>query len=150
MKLESYLFIVFAVFVSACNGNKVNKEEADAQSSVDAETIIKEDVTDGAVYFIKEMYNNVCYENYAFLEKHCSADMLKKLEEDYENEGGGYAVWDFRSGAQDGPSDLHEIISVTPEGDDWYKYEFYDMGIKGSHEIQVIQVDGEYLINDLK
>ncbi len=150
MKLESYLFIVFAVFVSACNGNKVNKEEADAQSSVDAEAVINEDVTDGAVDFIKEMYNNVCYEDYAFLKKHCSADMLKKLEEDYEYEGGGYAVWEFRSGAQDGPSDQHEIISVTPEGDNWYKYEFYDMGIKGSHEIQVIQVDGEYLIKDLK
>jgi len=47
----------------------------------------------------------------------------------------GLATWDFRSDAQDGPSERHEIIKVESLGDDWYQYEFYDMGIKGSHKI---------------
>jgi hypothetical protein len=75
---------------------------------------------------------------------------LKKLADDYEYEGGGYASWDFRSGYQDGPSDRHEVISVEPQGDNWYQYSFYDMGIKGSHKIRVIQKDEDFVIDGIQ
>ncbi len=54
--------------------------------------------------FIREMYEKIQYENYSFLEKHCSKSLLAKLSEQYDYDGEGYAVWKFRSGVQDGPS----------------------------------------------
>lgn len=49
--------------------------------------------------FIRSMYEESLYEDYTFLEQHCSKDLLEKLSEEYDYEGGGYAVWLFRSGA---------------------------------------------------
>jgi hypothetical protein len=79
--------------------------------------------------------------------------VLQKLRDDYDSEneeGSGYAIWDFRSGAQDGPNERHEIISVTPLEDDWYCYKFYDMGNKGSCTIKVENIDGAFMITGLK
>ena len=56
----------------------------------------------------------------------------------------------FRSGNQDGINEKHGIISVTPQGDDWYLYTFYDMGYKASHTIKVINDNGKMMIDGLK
>ena len=49
--------------------------------------------------------------------------MLNKLASDYDYDGFGYAIWDFRSGAQDGDGPT-KILSITPLGDMWYRYDF--------------------------
>ncbi len=41
-----------------------------------------------AIDFVTEFYNNHDYEDYAFLEKHCSPEMLKELQDDYEYKDG--------------------------------------------------------------
>ena len=74
--------------------------------------------------FLTDFYNSRKFEDETFLKKNCSAELLKKLRADYEYDDGGLATWDFRSDAQDGPSNRHEIIKVEPLGDDWYLYEF--------------------------
>ena len=119
-------------------------------TSVEATSTCDEGNEQRIIDFITEMYNNRDFEDSDFLEKHCSPEMLKKLQDDFEYEGGGYASWDFRSGAQDGYSDRHEVISVERQGDDWYKYEFYDMGVKESHLIKVVAKEGTLKIEDLK
>ena len=144
-----------ALFLFSCTGNKTNNSEEGSDStatSVEATSNSDEGNEQGVIDFITEMYNSNDFEDYEFLENHCFPEMLKKLQEDYEyeSEGVAYAVWDFRSDAQDGPSDKHEITSVEPQGDDWYKYEFYDMGVKGSHLIKVVAADGTFKIEDLK
>lgn len=151
-KFYSILFLTFsAIFIYGCVDNKTNKEEADSvQTLVDEISAVTEDVTAGAIEFITAMYNERSYEDDEFLERHCTPEMLNKLKADCEYEGGGYATWDFRSGAQDGPNEQNEIISVTPQNDNWYKYEFYDMGLKDSHEIRVTLTEGIYMIEDLK
>lgn len=67
--------------------------------------------------FIRDMYENVRYEDYGFLKKHCASSLLKKLSDAYDYDGDGYAVWLFRSGAQDGPGDEHSVNDyrlITP------------------------------------
>ena len=56
--------------------------------------------------FITQMYNNKLYEDYDFLRKHCSAELLKKLQDayPYDTDGIAYATWLFRSGQQDSKS----------------------------------------------
>ena len=104
---------------------------------------------DAAISFIEDFYNKEKYIDYDFLRKHCTDQVLKKLRDDYDydTEEPGYAIWQFRSDAQDGPNDRHEIISVTPLEDDWFLYTFYDMGNKGSCKIKVVpNDDGEFII----
>lgn len=103
-----------------------------------------------AIDFITDMYNEHKYEDDNFLRKHCTAKVIKKLEADFEYEGGGLASWDFRSGAQDGPSNRYGIVSVTPKGGGWYDYSYYDMGTKGLNSIKLIWTDGEIMIDGIK
>ena len=41
--------------------------------------------------FITQMYNNKRYEDYDFLRKHCSAELLKKLQDAYPYDTDGIA-----------------------------------------------------------
>lgn len=100
--------------------------------------------------FITNMYNNQLYNEYDFLEKHCSRHLLRVLQEDYEYDGIGYAVWDFRTSAQESKPDSSnesKIISVESIGDGWYTYEFYDGGWKGQKRIKASIVGGEVIMD---
>ena len=99
--------------------------------------------------FISDMYENSLYEDYSFLEKHCSKSLLAKLSDEYDYDGEGYAVWKFRSGAQDGPSNEHAIISIEDEGDGWYRYTAKDMGIIFTKRIRLSHEGGKTKIADL-
>lgn len=117
------------------------------------EKVIERSVEENAAKdFIKKMYNERLFEDDQFLNAHCSPLLLGKLHDayDYDDEQ-GLASWLFRSEDQDGPSDRHEIIKVESEGNNWYKYEFYDMGTKGSHRIKLILgTNDEIIIDDLE
>ena len=112
---------------------------------------------DGAIEgFFTDMFNEKYYEDDGFIERYCTENLQKKLKEAYEYDGeDGYATWIFRSDAQDGPSDEYELTKFTPEGNGWYKYEFIDMGIPGSHRIKFIthvnpRNQAEFYIDDLE
>ena len=87
--------------------------------------------------FFTEVFNKEYYNDEGFIEKYCTDNMKKKLKEAYEYEGEGYAVWLFRSDAQDGEGES-KLTKFTPEGGGWYRYEFDDRGTKGSHRIKFI------------
>jgi hypothetical protein len=81
--------------------------------------------------------------------EYCTDRLIKKLMADYEYEGGGYAVWDFRTDSQDGDGPS-KIKSVTPIGDNQYKVSFLDMGFKGSRVITVKWVNDVPLFDMVK
>lgn len=115
--------------------------------SPDEETTIKE--------FIAKMYNSGQYNEYDFIEKHCSSHLLKKLQEDYEydTDGVAYAVWDFRTSSQDSKPDSDEesrVINVESNGDGWYTYEFYDGGWRGKNRVKAFIRDGEVIMDALE
>lgn len=74
--------------------------------------------------------------------KHCTAKLQKQLKDNYEYDGEGYAIWNFRTGMQDGPSDISKVTSVTALGNGLYKVNFIDMGIKGNRTLKIIDVNG--------
>jgi len=157
MRRLTYLLALMALtMVASCGNNAAQKAEQELQDSTalaDSSYDAIADSTaqvDATIAFITDFYNSKKFENEEFLKKHCSAEVLKKLADDYEYEGGGLASWDFRSGYQDGPSDRHEIISVESLNDNWYLYTFYDMGNKGSHKIRVIQKDEDFVIDGIQ
>lgn len=99
--------------------------------------------------FIRDMYENVRYEDYGFLKKHCASSLLKKLSDAYDYDGDGYAVWLFRSGAQDGPGDEHSVIHIEDNGDGWYTYTAIDMGLTFRKKIRISHDGGLTKIDDV-
>lgn len=112
---------------------------------------------DGAIEeFFTDVFNERYYEDDGFIAKYCTDKIKKKLKEAYEyDEEDGYATWKFRSDAQDGPSDEYKLTKFTPEGNGWYKYDYIDMGVQGSHRIKFIthvnpRNQAEFYIDDLE
>ena len=103
--------------------------------------------------FITQMYNNKLYEDYAFLQKHCSAELLKKLQDayPYDTDGRAYATWLFRSGQQDskpGSDDRTIMLEVIADGDS-FVYTALDMGWKFANRIKITSKGGEIVIEDI-
>ena len=103
--------------------------------------------------FITKMYNEKLYEDYDFLQKHCSPELLKKLQDayPYDSDETAYATWLFRSGMQDSNPDSEcksAVKTVTSEGD-WYTYTALDMGWEFTKRIKLTSTDGKIIIENL-
>ena len=103
--------------------------------------------------FITQMYNNKLYEDYDFLQKHCSAELLKKLQDayPYDTDGIAYATWLFRSGKQDskpGTEGKTTMLEVKLDGD-WFVYTALDMGWEFTNRIKITNKGGEVVIEDV-
>lgn len=106
--------------------------------------------------FIRNFYENYIFGNEPFDssgKKMCSQKLLNYLSAKYEYdcpEKTCYALWCFRSGNQDGPSDVSKVTEISSLGKGWYKIDFIDMGINGSKQIKLIMVDNKREIDELK
>ena len=88
----------------------------------------------------------------AVIAQYCTKALAKKLRDAYNNEfsdGGGYAVWKFRSNAQDG-EDIHEIEKIEPLGKNKYRVHYNDMGNKGTHTITIVVQSDKILFDKLQ
>ncbi|MDD6253486.1 MAG: TonB family protein [Bacteroidales bacterium] len=104
--------------------------------------------------FITKMYNEKLYEDYGFLRKHCSPELLKKLQGayPYDSDEPAYATWLFRSGQQDEKSPQENntgLLDITADGD-WYTYTALDMGWEFSKKIKLSCTDNLIVIEDLE
>ena len=100
-----------------------------------------------AVRLIEMFYADYVFggEDYApGVEKYCTEKLKRRLKDDYTHEydGAGYAVWNFRTGCQDGPGDVSQVVSVTALGNGLYAVKFIDMGIEGTRTVRVVCEDG--------
>lgn len=101
-----------------------------------------------AFNFISDMYNNVLYSSYEFLEANCTERMINllKAEYDYDCDDTCYATWLFRSMSQDGINDKHEILNIKKDGD-WYTYRANDGGVLFTRSILLVDRDGDIKID---
>lgn len=103
--------------------------------------------------FLTKTYNDKLYEDYDFLQKHCSPELLQKLQDayPYDSEAPAYATWLFRSGQQDskpGSDGKTMMLDVKADGD-WYVYTALDMGWEFTNRIKVTCPDGKIIIEDM-
>ena len=93
------------MYVTSCNEGK-NTNTSHETEEVKDSMKVEENQTDGGVYqkeaqedvatiqeFITNMYEYQLYNEYDFLETHCSKELLQYLKDEYEYVGDGYAVW---------------------------------------------------------
>lgn len=104
--------------------------------------------------FITRMYEGKLYENYDFLQKHCSAELLKKLQDaySYDADAVAYVTWLFRSGQQDskqGSNGKSCMVDVKTDKDDWYVYRAIDMDYEFTKRIKVFNKNGKIVISDI-
>jgi len=88
--------------------------------------------------------------NTAAAKKYCTPKLQKKLLADYDFEGGGYAIWDFRSGQQDGigPSKIEKITKVDELA---YKVRMTDMGHPYTVTLTIVKSgEGKYMFDEIK
>ena len=109
---------------------------------------------DDIISFITKMYEDKLYQNYGFLQKHCTAELLKKLQNayPYDTDGVAYATWLFRSGQQDrkpGAYGKSCMLEVKADKDNWYIYRAIDMGWEFTKRIKVSAKDGNIVISNI-
>lgn len=150
--------VIVVCVIIGCNSKNGQSTEAAQSDSIKVDSVEKQasanngdslkaeleradiEDLDGAIEgFFTDVFNERYYEDEGFIKKYCTDNLQKKLKDAYEYDGEeGYATWKFRSDAQDGPSNEYKLTKFIPEGNGWYKYEFIDMGVRGSHRIKVI------------
>jgi len=121
-----------------------------ADTSVTAEA--NDEAADAKVVedFLNKLYKNYVFgsRDFAKVKSQFAGSIVKRLRAEYEFDGGGYAVWLFRTANQDGASDKSEVKSVSAEGDGWYTVRYSDMGNAGSTRFKVTVTDGTAYVED--
>lgn len=148
--MKRIVIIAAAAIVVSC-GNKQQAQLTENDSIIvtkDSIELVNEQVEtqdafdNQAIEKIEEFYKKYVFGEEVLtdevVKKYCTKKLAKKLADDYEYDGGGYAVWDFRSGNQDGNEDTQEVMSVEALGNHTYKVQYNDMGAKGNCVISVI------------
>ena len=158
--MKKYFIIAVAAIAVSC-GNKQSASQTESDSTVVATVVAEEaapndaDIIEAqAPNIIRELYKNYVFNDKAevtdeVINKYCTKKLAKKLADDYEYEDGGYAIWDFRSGAQDGPSDVQELTNVESLGEGIFKVSYNDMGNKGASILTVVVENGNVLIDEI-
>ena len=70
-----------------------------------------------------------------YLKSSVSKEILNSLwEADYDDT---YSFWYFRTGCQDGPSDVSKVESIEPLEEGWYRVTYSDLGNPGVTDVKV-------------
>ena len=109
------------------------------------------------VEFIKELYNSYVFGSYdlaLIADRFCTDRLRKKLADAYGYDCPDgeqcYAVWMFRSGVQDGPSNECRLTSIINLKNGWYRVRFIDMGVPGYVEIKFVNAGDSFKMDDVK
>ena len=113
------------------------------------------DADSKAIEKIQSFYTNYIFGNEfasdSVIARYCTKELAQELSNAYDDkfsDGGGYAVWKFRSNAQDGEN-IHEVEKIEPLGEGKYLVHYNDMGNKGAHTITTVIQDGEIFFDKL-
>lgn len=136
---------------TSCGGSKSNKDDVDIEDVDDGDI---EEVDPVISDFITDMYENHRYLDEDFLKKHCTGRLLKYLQENYDYDGEGYAVWLFRTGSQDGKPGAEgtpdQVSKVTIDEDGWYHYAFTDAGWRGENKVKAFVENDKVMMDQLE
>lgn len=153
MVMKKFLFIL-ATMVVSCSEKQPQEQVQPTVTESSAETI-SEDIDAKAIEKIQTFYGNYIFGRQeatdSVIAQYCTKTLAQKLRDDYDNEfseGGGYAIWEFRSGAQDG-EDIQEVEKIENLGENRYLVHYNDMGNKGVLTISTIVENNEILFDKL-
>lgn len=138
--LESQTEEVIADTVIVEQNNSMTEKKQEV--SVQQEELVKE-------FYAKYVFGNMPVKE-DILSHYCTERLINKLQQDYDYEGGGYAIWDFRTGNQDGPSKESRITSIKVISPIILDVHFIDMGTAGSHKIHFRPDGATYKMDEIE
>ena len=154
--MKKILILLAAATAFSCSDKQAQQQDSnDKQITVQQESS-SSNISDTKVFekiqtfYSRHIFGNE-FANDSVIAKYCTKELAQKLRDEYDNEysdGGGYAVWKFRSNAQDG-EDIREIEKIESLGEGKYIVHYNDMGNKGTHSITIVQQDGEIFFDKL-
>ncbi len=139
--------VAATIALASCGGGK--SAETSAEETLTATEAVAEpaettpDPSKEMEAIANDIYTNVIFGDgeQELLEAYCTPELLKKLRDAYDFDGDGYAVWLFRTGAQDGDGES-KVMSMTPGEENTLKVDYLDMGHEGSTVLVFVR-DGE-------
>lgn len=154
--MKKILFLLAAATAFSCSDKQAKQQDStDSQIIVQQEPSISNALDAKAIEKIQTFYSRHIFgdefPNDSVMAKYCTKSLAQDLSKAYDDEysdGGGYAVWKFRSDVQDG-EDIHEIEKIEPFGNGKYLVHYNDMGNKGTHTITTVIQDGEIFFDKL-
>lgn len=159
IQMKKLMIIAAAAIAVSCGNKQAAQQQESDSTEVATDSVVVEEAPENnaaeidaqAIEKIQKFYKDCVFGREEatdeVINSYCTKKLAKKLADDYEYEGGGYAIWDFRSGAQDGDSDVQKVNNVEALGEGKYKISYNDMGTKGSCIITVV-VDGDNILFD--
>lgn len=159
-KLLYFSILGTALTCFSCGGDGKNAStDASGDSLAEAEVLTDSDsirqlvaYQDTVAVFLKSFYEEFVFGEdevtQHVAESYFTPALNQKLSEHYDYEGEGYAVWELRSGAQDGPSRTSKVVAVVPLSRTQYRVDFIDMGISGQKLITIADSPNEILIEN--
>lgn len=155
--MKKLIFLASALslllMVGAC-GNKstATADAVDSTAILDsihrADSIQKAD-SQTVVDYLGQLYDLVLNNkgNYNELTSHFADNVKKRLVEANEFDDGSMALYELRTGEQDGPSNVSKVTGIAQE-DGWYVVSYTDMGTPGSTKLKVEVSDGKAVVTD--
>ncbi len=127
--MKKLLLIAVSALLASCGGNQqAQQPKADSTATTTQVAEVKTDnasdpATDAKVTeMVNEFYPKYVFggeeTNAEILGKYCTKKLIQKLADDYDYDGEGYAVWNFRDSGNDSP--VNKVLDVKPLGN--YKY----------------------------
>lgn len=154
--MKKILILLTAATAFSCSDKQaqqqvaVNNQPATVQQESSSNTFDAKAIAKIQTFYSKHIFGDE-FANDSVMAKYCTKSLAQELSKAYDNEfsdGGGYAVWKFRSNAQDGEN-IREVEKIEPLGDGKYLVHYNDMGNKGAHTITIVQQDGEIFFDKL-
>ncbi|MCR5248063.1 MAG: hypothetical protein K6E14_09820 [Paludibacteraceae bacterium] len=148
------LLFILATMVVSCSDKQPQVQVQQTEATPSTETI-NEDMNAKAIEKIQTFYGKHIFGRQeatdSVIAQYCTKALAQKLKDDYNNEfseGDGYAIWEFRSGAQDG-EDIQEVEKIESLGENRYLVHYNDMGNKGTLTISTVVENNEILFDKI-
>lgn len=140
-------------FLTTSCGNKP-KEEKNAVVTTTENAIDKKE--DPGLSVLNRLYSDYVFsdnidEFYQVVDELFTAKCKQKLIDayDYDCDDICYAIWEFRTSAQDGVGES-KVIDITPMGDNKYTVKYLDMSVAGETMFVLVEDNGVMKIDDYK
>ena len=154
--IKKSLILLMVATAFSCSDKQAQQNSVDDMQAIELqEPSISNTLDAKAIEKIQTFYSRHIFgdefANDSVIAKYCTKSLALVLSKAYDDEysdGGGYAVWKFRSDAQDG-EDIHEVEKIESLGDGKYQVHYNDMGNKGTHTITIVQQNGEIFFDKL-
>lgn len=144
--------LAFLSLVPVASHGRVPTVLSQADSLSQARTTARPESEADVVRMIRSFYAGYVFgreDVVAGVEKYCTEKLRRRLRTEYSREfdGEGYAVWEFRTGCQDGPGEVSKVTSVAAAGNGVYAVDFIDLGVEGRKRVKVVRSDGAWKID---